>query len=106
MQQVGGGGAVALAGELVAAGPGPGAEVGALGEQHQLLRGLALVVSIIELYTKVMRRFAKFSSSNHHQHEALCPDAHLLTLLHAGFGPRGPQDDQHQNHHHDFMTTI
>ena len=44
VQQVGGGGAVTLAGELVAAGPGPGAEVGALGEQHQLLRGLALVV--------------------------------------------------------------
>ena len=63
MQQVGGGGAVALAGELVAAGPGPGAEVGALGEQHQLLRGLALVVSIIELETKVMRRFPKISLS-------------------------------------------
>ena len=63
MQQVGGGGAVALAGELVAAGPGPGAEVGALGEQHQLLRGLALVVSIIELETKVMRRFEKISQS-------------------------------------------
>ena len=63
VQQVGGGGAVALAGELVAAGPGPGAEVGALGEQHQLLRGLALVVSVIELETKVMRRFSKISQS-------------------------------------------
>ena len=63
MQQVGGGGAVALAGELVAAGPGPGAEVGALGEQHQLLRGLALEVSIIELETKIMRRFPKISQS-------------------------------------------
>ena len=63
VQQVGGGGAVTLAGELVAAGPGPGAEVGALGEQHQLLRGLCLVVSIIELETKVMRRFPKISQS-------------------------------------------
>ena len=55
VQQVGGGGAVALAGELVAAGPGPGAEVGALGEQHQLLRGLALVVcrACNEGYAKV-----------------------------------------------------
>ena len=62
VQQVGGGGAVTLAGELVAAGPGPGAEVGALGEQHQLLRGLALV-SVIELETKVMRRFLKILQS-------------------------------------------